>query len=108
MREEGRTPADLAAEFEPSAQSITDWVARAEIDAGRREGLTSDEKTELKRLRQENRVLRMEKEILKRQRPLDALTRERSRQPSGLYVQVQYGPRFTWSGGWVRALPGAS
>ena len=38
VREEGRTPADLAKEFEPSAQSITNWVAQAEIDAGRRDG----------------------------------------------------------------------
>ena len=66
VREEGRTPAELASEFEPSAQSITNWVAQAEIDAGRRDGLTTDEKAELKRLRSENRVLRMEKDILEK------------------------------------------
>ena len=66
VREEGRTPGDLAREFEPSAQSITNWVAQAEIDAGTREGLSSDERAELKRLRQETRVLRMEKEILEK------------------------------------------
>jgi transposase len=66
VREEGRTPAELAKEFEPSARSITNWVAQAEIDAGRREGLTTDEKAELKRLRSENRVLRMEKDILEK------------------------------------------
>jgi transposase len=66
VREEGRSPAELAAEFEPSAQSITNWVAQAEIDAGRRDGLTTDEKAELKRLRSENRVLRMEKDILEK------------------------------------------
>ena len=66
VREEGRTPVELAKEFEPSAQSITNWVAQAEIDAGRREGLTTDEKAELKRLRSENRVLRMEKDILEK------------------------------------------
>ena len=66
VREEGRTPADLAAEFEPSAQSITNWVAQAEIDTGRRDGLTTDEKAELKKLRQENRVLRMEKDLLEK------------------------------------------
>ena len=66
VREEGRSPSELAREFEPSAQSITNWVAQAEIDDGRREGVTTDEKAELKRLRAENRVLRMEKEILEK------------------------------------------
>ena len=66
VREEGRTPFDLAKEFEPSAQSITNWVAQAEIDKGQRPGLTSDEKAELKRLRSENRVLRMEKDLLEK------------------------------------------
>ena len=66
VREEGRTPSDLAREFEPSAQSIMNWVAQAEIDDGSREGLSTDEKAELKRLRSENRVLRMEKEILEK------------------------------------------
>ena len=66
MREEGRSPADLAAEFEPSAQSITNWVAQAEIDKGQRPGLTTDERAELKRLRSEVRVLRMEKDLLEK------------------------------------------
>lgn len=66
VREEGRSPSDLAREFEPSAQSITNWVAQAEIDKGQRPGLTTDEKAELKRLRSENRVLRMEKDLLEK------------------------------------------
>lgn len=64
VREEGRSPSDLAREFEPSAQSITNWIAQAEIDAGKRDGLSTDEKAELKRLRSEVRVLRMEKDLL--------------------------------------------
>lgn len=66
VREEGRSPNELAREFEPSAQSIINWVAQAEIDAGSREGLSTDDKAELKRLRAEVRVLRMEKEILEK------------------------------------------
>ena len=66
VREEGRTPTELAREFEPSAQSIANWVAQADIDAGRRDGLTTDERAELKRLRSENRVLKMEKDILEK------------------------------------------
>ena len=58
----GRSPDDLAKEFEPTAQSIRNWVRQAERDAGRRlDGLTSDERQELRR---ENRVLREEREIL--------------------------------------------
>jgi len=63
VREEGRTPGDLAKEFEPSAQSITNWVGRAEVDSGKRDGLN---KAELKRLRSESRILRMEKDILEK------------------------------------------
>jgi len=66
VREEGRTPSSLAREFEPTSQSIASWVAQAEIDDGVRDGLTSDERAELKRLRSEVRVLRMEKDLLEK------------------------------------------
>ena len=63
----GRTPDDLAKEFEPTPKSIRDWVAQADRDTGnRRDGLTTDERDELRKLRRENRVLREEKEILKK------------------------------------------
>ena len=63
----GRTPEELSREFEPSAQSIWNWVRQAEWDGGiRTDGLTTEEKEELRRLRRENRVLREEKEILKK------------------------------------------
>jgi transposase len=61
----GRTPEELSREFEPSAQSISNWVAQADRDAGKRkEGLTSAEREELQRLRKENRQLKLEREIL--------------------------------------------
>ena len=61
----GRTPEELAKEFEPSAQTIRNWVAQAERDSGRRkDGLTSAEKEELRRLRRENKRLKMERDIL--------------------------------------------
>ncbi len=63
----GRTPEALSREFEPTAQSIWNWVRQAERDQGvRLDGPTTDEKEELRRLRRENRVLREEKEILKK------------------------------------------
>lgn len=61
----GRDPEALAREFEPTAQSIRNWVVQADRDAGRREDrLTSDERHELTRLRRENRRLKEEREIL--------------------------------------------
>ncbi|MBP0595732.1 transposase [Paraburkholderia sp. LEh10] len=61
----GRTPQELAREFEPTAQTITNRVAQAGRDAGERhDGLTTAERQELTRLRRENRQLRMERDIL--------------------------------------------
>lgn len=64
---QGRTPGELSREFEPTAQAIRNWVAQAERDEGRREdGLTTNEREELQRLRRENERLREEREILKK------------------------------------------
>jgi transposase len=61
----GRTPEELGREFEPTAQSIRNWVHQADRDEGRtREGLSTRERKELSRLRRENRKLRQEREIL--------------------------------------------
>jgi transposase len=61
----GRTPEELSREFEPSAQSISNWVAQADRDEGkRRDGVTTAEREELRRLRKENRQLKLEREIL--------------------------------------------
>ena len=63
----GRSPESLAQQFEPTAQAIRNWVRQADRDEGRREdGLTTGERTELQRLRRENRTLREEREILKK------------------------------------------
>ena len=63
----GRSPDHLAREFEPSAQSIRNWVGQADRDEGRRsDGSTTAEREELRRLRRENRRLREEREILAR------------------------------------------
>jgi len=63
----GRTPEGLAKEFEPSAQTIRNWVAQADRDEGRRhDGVTSADREELKQLRRENRRLKQEQEILKK------------------------------------------
>src|ERR1700722_18866275 len=66
----GRTPEELAREFEPTAQSISTWVKQAERDAGKRvDGPTSAEREELARLRRENHRLRQERAILAKGQP---------------------------------------
>ena len=61
----GRTPSELSREFEPSSQTIRNWVRQADRDEGRRaDGVTSAERDELRRLRRENKRLRTEREIL--------------------------------------------
>lgn len=66
----GRTPEELAKEFEPHIQSIRSWVAQAGIEAASsikdKGGISQDERNELVQLRRENRVLREEREILKK------------------------------------------
>ena len=61
----GRTPWSLSKEFGITDQSIRNWVRQADLDSGaRKDGLTSEEKAELSRLRREVKVLREERDIL--------------------------------------------
>ena len=63
----GQTPEELARKFEPSANAIRNWVVQAARDEGQRtDGLTTDEKEEVRRLRREVRALREEREILRK------------------------------------------
>jgi transposase len=63
----GRSPEALAREFEPSAQTIRNWVVQAARNTGERnDGPTTAEAEELRRLRRENQRLREEREILKK------------------------------------------
>jgi transposase len=62
----GQTPKDLARKLEPSANALWNWVVQAARDEGHRaDGLTTDEKEEMRRLRPEVRMLREEREILR-------------------------------------------
>lgn len=61
----GGKPRDLAKEFGPHATTIQTWVAQADRDNGvRQDGLTTEERVELRRLRRENKQLKLEREIL--------------------------------------------
>ena len=61
----GRSSEELSREFEPSARTIRKWVRQADLDEGRRtDGLTTEEKAELRGLRREVQRLKEEREIL--------------------------------------------
>lgn len=59
-------PREIAADLGISESCLRRWMAQDDVDAGRREGLISDERPELVELRRRNRVLEMEVEILER------------------------------------------
>ena len=61
----GRSASELAEEFEPSDQTIRTWIKQADLDDGtRKDGLTTDEREELRTLRKELRRLKQERDIL--------------------------------------------
>jgi transposase len=62
----GKSVPELAAELGVSPQSLRNWARQIDVDAGRAEGLISDEREELRRLRREVRTLTEEREILKK------------------------------------------
>ncbi len=65
IRESGRTVGSVAKELDLTETAVRNWVKRAEA-SGSEDTLSPDERAELRRLRTENRELRMEKEILRK------------------------------------------
>ena len=61
-----RTVAQVSRDFDLTETAVRTWVQQAEIDAGQRDGLSTEERRELSELRRENRRLREDVEILKR------------------------------------------
>jgi transposase len=61
-----RTISQVSRDFDLTESAVRNWLKQAEIDAGERDGLTSEERKELSELRRENRRLREDNEVLKR------------------------------------------
>ncbi len=61
-----RSIGQVAKDFELTETAVRAWVKQADVDAGERDGLTTEERQELAELKRENRRLREDVEILKR------------------------------------------
>ena len=66
VRTSGKSVGEVCRDLDLTETAVRRWVAQTDIDAGRRDGLTTAEREELSRLRRENRVLREEREILRK------------------------------------------
>ncbi len=66
VRSSGRSIAQIAKELGISDNSLRTWVKQTQIDQGEREGLTTDEREELRKLRREVKLLKQERDFLKK------------------------------------------
>ena len=77
VKNSGDSIRQVAKELGISDQTLRNWVNQADVDAGKREGLGTEERTELRELRKENRKLREEREILRKAAAFFATETER-------------------------------
>ena len=66
VKESGRRISDVARDLGVTGESIRNWIRQHEVDNGEREGLSTSEREELQRLRRETRILKEERDILKK------------------------------------------
>lgn len=67
VRTSGKSPGQIAKDLDLTETAVREWVAKAKGEAPRKEGpVGEDERAELNRLREENRVLKMERDFLRK------------------------------------------
>jgi transposase len=66
VRTSSKSVGKICRDLDLTETAVRRWLAQADVDAGQRDGLTTAEREELSRLRRENRVLREERDILKK------------------------------------------
>jgi transposase len=66
VQSSGSSISQIAKDLGVSGTSLRNWVKQAHIDQGERQGLTTEDREQLRKLRKENRVLRQEREILRK------------------------------------------
>ncbi len=65
-RSSGKLLSGLARDLGVSTETLRNWLKQEQIDTGKREGITTDEREELGRLRRENKILKEEREVLRK------------------------------------------
>lgn len=75
----GKSVSKIAKDVGICPETLRSWIKQSEIDSGEREGLTTTELEELRQLRRENRILREEREILKKAAAFFAKENDRTR-----------------------------
>jgi transposase len=66
VRSSGKSIPQICSDLDLTETTVRNWVRQAQVDSGEREGLSSDERDELRRLRAENKTLKMERDLLKK------------------------------------------
>ena len=66
VRSSGKSIPQICSDLDLTETTVRNWVRQAQVDSGEREGLSSDERDELRRLRAENKTLKMQRDLLKK------------------------------------------
>jgi transposase len=66
VRSSQKSLSQIAGDLGISTETLRNWTKQQQIDTGKRQGTTTDEREELNRLRRENKVLKEEREVLRK------------------------------------------